>query len=137
MLMGSKRPVPIWMTVCGKRILLGLVPNRNRKGINSMDNSNKLGLSDTQLLSQNSANKIKHDVRSFLSSAKQAGLSPQHTMEMNGLFLNRVKSWEEAYEYLCHRHLPPKGAKLKSRTTCCQKQAAFISAPLSHTGGKK
>ena len=97
---------------------------------------NQSDVSELELLNRNSAKKIKRDVKNFLSTAKQAGLLPQHTMEMNGLFLKRVKTWEEAYQFLCHYHLSPSGAKLDEDVTSCQASNASIPAHLL-CGGKK
>ena len=56
--------------------------------------------SDTELLSKNSANKMKTDIRRFLNSLKEAGLTPQHALEIRGSNLDKAHCWGDAYKIL-------------------------------------
>ena len=65
-----------------------------------MTNINKTNVSEIEPLSQNSADIVKVEMRRFLSSVKQAGLTPQHALEIKGSHLSSAGSWEEAYRII-------------------------------------
>ena len=74
------------------------------KGRN-MSHLNQSDLSESELLNRNLGSTFKAKVRRYLNTVKQAGLAPQHALEISGLHLSTVNCWEEAYRIITSQHL--------------------------------
>ena len=57
-------------------------------------------LSDTELLTKNSAKRKNLEISRYLNSAKQAGLSPQHATTLLGVPPLMVTCWDEAFRLI-------------------------------------
>ena len=88
--------------------------------------------SDTELLSKNSANKMKTDIRRFLSSVKEAGLTPQHALEIRGSNLDKAHCWGDAYKIL---QLASRPKKLDANLYANQVQPTGPTGNLTMRGG--
>ena len=88
--------------------------------------------SETELLSKNSANKMKTDIRRFLSSVKEAGLTPQHALEIKGSNLDKAHCWGDAYKIL---QLASRRTKLDENVDVNQVQSNGPTHNLSSRGG--
>ena len=86
--------------------------------------------SDTELLNQNSANKMKTDIRRFLSSVKEAGLTPQHALEIRGSHLDKAHCWGDAYKILGSQQLAPSQTKIVENMNPEEAQSNGPTKPL-------